>query len=78
VAGLVKAGRVLHGWSGHLLPAPADRPAAARPTGFWTLPTGDAWTPPYRLVTYLEAGEPRSRACGAAGHVPAKPPVTYL
>ena len=71
VAGLVKAGRVLHGWSGHLLPAPADRPAAARPTGFWTLPTGDAWTPPYRLVTYLEAGEPpvtrlrsrRSRTC---------------
>jgi sterol 3beta-glucosyltransferase len=58
VADLVRAGRVLHGWSRHLLPAPADWPATARPTGFWTLPAGDDWTPPDRLVTFLEAGEP--------------------
>ncbi|WP_043632895.1 glycosyltransferase [Nonomuraea candida] len=57
VADLVAAGGVLHAWSPHLLPAPADWPARARPTGFWTLPAGD-WTPPGRLARFLDAGDP--------------------
>lgn len=57
VTALVEAGDVLHAWSPHLLPAPADWPAAARPTGFWSLPTGD-WTPPERLARFLDDGDP--------------------
>ncbi|SPL95553.1 UDP-glucose:sterol glucosyltransferase [[Actinomadura] parvosata subsp. kistnae] len=57
VAGLVEAGGVLHAWSPHLLPSPADWPAAARPTGFWTLPPTD-WTPPERLARFLDDGDP--------------------
>ncbi|KAB8189215.1 glycosyltransferase [Nonomuraea phyllanthi] len=58
VAGLVKAGGVLHAWSPHLLPAPADWPAYARPTGFWTMPVSGDWAPPARLARFLEDGEP--------------------
>ncbi|GAA1722269.1 glycosyltransferase [Nonomuraea bangladeshensis] len=57
VADLVEAGGVLHAWSPHLLPAPADWPADARPTGFWTLPADD-WTPPERLARFLDDGDP--------------------
>ncbi|MGW3352927.1 glycosyltransferase [Nonomuraea rubra] len=57
VADLVKAGGVLHAWSPHLLPAPADWPADAHPTGFWTMPAVD-WTPPERLARFLDAGGP--------------------
>ncbi|MFI7642485.1 glycosyltransferase [Nonomuraea sp. NPDC049400] len=57
VADLVEAGGVLHAWSPHLLPAPADWPAQAHPTGFWTMPTGD-WTPPERLARFLDDGDP--------------------
>jgi sterol 3beta-glucosyltransferase len=50
-------GGVLHAWSPHLLPAPADWPEEARPIGFWTLPAGD-WTPPEPLARFLADGEP--------------------
>ncbi|TXK40020.1 glycosyltransferase [Nonomuraea sp. C10] len=58
VADLVRAGGVLHAWSPYLLPAPADWPADAQPTGFWTLPTPGSWTPPERLARFLEDGDP--------------------
>lgn len=38
-------------------PDPAWGPQL-RPTGYWTLPTDDAWTPPAELVEFLGAGEP--------------------
>lgn len=57
VADLVEGGGVLHAWSPHLLPAPADWPAQARPTGFWTMPADD-WAPPERLARFLDAGDP--------------------
>ncbi|TMR94970.1 glycosyltransferase [Nonomuraea basaltis] len=57
-ADLIKEGGVLHAWSPHLLPAPADWPASAHPTGFWTMPAGDGWTPPERLARFLDAGDP--------------------
>ncbi|RJL35747.1 glycosyltransferase [Bailinhaonella thermotolerans] len=58
VADLVKAGEVLHAWSPSLLPAPGDWPASAGPVGFWTLPPSDGWSPPERLVAFLERGDP--------------------
>jgi sterol 3beta-glucosyltransferase len=58
VAELVKTGSVIHAWSPHLLPAPADWPDSARPTGFWTMPADDTWTPPEPLAHFLEQGEP--------------------
>lgn len=58
VADLVKEGGVLHAWSPHLLPPPADWPASAHPVGFWTMAAGDGWTPPERLTRFLEAGDP--------------------
>ncbi|WP_066939616.1 glycosyltransferase [Microtetraspora fusca] len=58
VTSLVAEGGVLHAWSPHVLPAPDDWPAAAHPTGFWTLPPDDGWTPPERLVRFLDEGEP--------------------
>jgi sterol 3beta-glucosyltransferase len=57
-ADLVAEGGVLHAWSPHLLPGPADWPAAAHPIGFWTLPADSGWTPPARLVRFLDEGEP--------------------
>lgn len=58
VADLVEAGGVLHAWSPHLLPAPADWPAQAHPTGFWTAPARGDWTPTERLARFLDAGDP--------------------
>ncbi|MEV4170702.1 glycosyltransferase [Nonomuraea sp. NPDC049709] len=58
MADLIKAGGVLHAWSPQLLPAPADWPAQAHPTGFWTMPAPDGWTPPERLARFLEDGAP--------------------
>ncbi|MET7338006.1 glycosyltransferase [Nonomuraea sp. NPDC005650] len=58
MADLIKTGSVLHAWSPHLMPAPADWPGSARPIGFWTMPLDDTWTPPERLARFLEQGEP--------------------
>src|SRR5690606_33866587 len=57
-ASLIRQGGVLHAWSPHLLPAPADWPAEARPTGFWTLPLDDAWSPPEPLVRFVAEADP--------------------
>ena len=49
---------VLHAYSAHVLPRPADWPASAQVTGYWLLPRTPGWTPPRRLAEFLEAGEP--------------------
>lgn len=58
MASLIQDGPVLHAWSPHLLPAPPDWPPHAQPTGCWTLPADDGWTPPERLQRFLVEGEP--------------------
>ncbi|MFF3445394.1 glycosyltransferase [Streptosporangium sp. NPDC002721] len=54
---LVREGEVLHAWSPHLLPGPADWPAAAHPTGFWTMPAEAAWAPSEPLARFLADGQ---------------------
>jgi sterol 3beta-glucosyltransferase len=49
---------VLHAFSGHVVPRPADWPASAHVTGYWLLPAPPGWTPPRRLAAFLEAGGP--------------------
>ena len=49
---------VLHAFSGHIVPRPADWPASTHVTGYWLLPAPDGWSPPRRLATFLEAGGP--------------------
>jgi sterol 3beta-glucosyltransferase len=49
---------VLHAFSGHVVPRPADWPASAHLTGYWLLPAPDDWSPPRRLATFVEAGGP--------------------
>jgi len=49
---------VLHAFSAHLVPRPADWPATAHVTGYWRLPAAPGWSPPRRLADFLEAGEP--------------------
>lgn len=48
----------LHGFSGHVLPRPADWPPEAAVTGYWFLDGDDAWRPPERLQAFLDAGDP--------------------
>jgi sterol 3beta-glucosyltransferase len=49
---------VLHAFSEHVIPRPADWPATAHVTGYWLLPAARDWSPPRRLATFLEAGGP--------------------
>ena len=49
---------VLHAYSAHVVPRPADWPASAQVTGYWLLPSAPGWTPPRRLAEFLEAGDP--------------------
>jgi sterol 3beta-glucosyltransferase len=49
---------VLHAFSAHVVPPPADWPASAHVTGYWLLPTAPGWSPPRRLAEFLETGEP--------------------
>jgi sterol 3beta-glucosyltransferase len=48
---------VIHGYSRHVCPRPADWPAHAMVSGWWFLPER-AWTPPAALDTFLAAGPP--------------------
>jgi sterol 3beta-glucosyltransferase len=47
---------VLHGYSAHVLPRPADWPENYIVTGAWFLDPPEEWTPPADLVTFLNAG----------------------
>jgi sterol 3beta-glucosyltransferase len=49
---------VLHAFSAHAVPRPADWPATAHVTGYWLLPAPPGWSPPRRLAAFLEAGGP--------------------
>jgi sterol 3beta-glucosyltransferase len=49
---------VLHSFSAHVVPRPADWPATAHVTGYWLLPAAPGWSPPRRLAEFVEAGEP--------------------
>ena len=49
---------VLHAFSEHVVPRPADWPATAHVTGYWLLPAPPGWSPPRRLAAFLEAGGP--------------------
>jgi sterol 3beta-glucosyltransferase len=49
---------VLHAFSEHVLPRPADWPATAHVTGYWLLPAAESWSPPRRLAAFLDAGRP--------------------
>lgn len=49
---------VLHGFSTHVLPRPADWPSTAHATGYWTLPAAPGWSPSRKLEEFLEYGDP--------------------
>jgi sterol 3beta-glucosyltransferase len=49
---------VLHSFSPHVVPRPADWPANAHITGYWLTATESAWAPPRRLARFLDAGDP--------------------
>jgi len=49
---------VLHSFSRHVVPRPADWPATAHVTGYWFTRSEPAWAPPRRLAGFLGAGGP--------------------
>lgn len=49
---------VLHAYSGHVVPRPADWPDSAHVTGYWRLPSASSWSPTRRLAEFLDADEP--------------------
>ncbi len=49
---------VLHAFSAHVVPRPADWPATAHVTGYWLLPAAPLWSPPRRLAEFVEARGP--------------------
>ncbi len=52
---------VLHSFSAHVVPRPADWPDTARITGYWFSGSREhdgVWTPPRRLAEFLDSGEP--------------------
>ena len=49
---------VLHAYSPHVVPRPADWPATAHVTGYWTLPSGPDLGAPAPLAEFLDAPEP--------------------
>jgi sterol 3beta-glucosyltransferase len=49
---------VLHSFSRHVLPRPADWPAYAHVTGYWPLGAAPGWSPPRRLAEFLGHGDP--------------------
>ncbi|MGH3255529.1 MAG: glycosyltransferase [Streptosporangiaceae bacterium] len=49
---------VLQAYSPLVVPRPADWPATAHVTGYWTLPPAPDWAPPRRLAEFLDAAEP--------------------
>lgn len=52
----VRRGPVLHGFSAHVLPRPADWRPGLEVVGYWPSPEPADWTPPPELVDFLDAG----------------------
>lgn len=48
---------ILHGFSPHVVPRPADWPGQATVNGYWFLDQPDDWQPSSRLQSFLDAGE---------------------
>ena len=73
-AGAVGTARapILHGFSGQVVPRPADWGDHVHQTGYW-FPTDRAWTPPDRLRRFIEAG-PRPVFIGF-GSMPVRDPA---
>jgi sterol 3beta-glucosyltransferase len=49
---------VLHAFSPHVVPRPADWPATAHITGYWLAGQDPSWSPPGRLARFLDAADP--------------------
>lgn len=49
---------ILHGFSEHVVPRPADWPAHLDVTGYWWPAEPDRYSPPQQLVDFLSAGPP--------------------
>ena len=49
---------IIYGYSNHVVPRPADWPAASMAAGYWFLPPDETWQPPDDLTSFLEAGPP--------------------
>jgi sterol 3beta-glucosyltransferase len=49
---------VLHSFSRHVLPRPADWPPYAHVTGYWPLAAEPGWSPPRRLAEFLGHSDP--------------------
>jgi len=49
---------VLHGFSSHVVPRPADWRPGLDVVGYWWPPRPLGWRPPAEVVTFLEAGAP--------------------
>jgi len=47
---------VLHGFSAHVLPRPADWRPGLEVVGYWPSPEPPGWVPPPELVDFLDAG----------------------
>jgi sterol 3beta-glucosyltransferase len=48
----------LYGFSEHVVPRPADWPAAHRISGYWFLDQASQWEPPGALTDFLDSGPP--------------------
>ena len=49
---------MLHSFSEHVVPRPADWPDTAHITGYWFRAASKDWTPPRRLADFLDRSEP--------------------
>lgn len=49
---------IIHGYSQHVVPHPADWPPHFHTTGYWFLDENEHWQPPGELLDFLTAGSP--------------------
>lgn len=56
--GSFKRTPLLYGYSRHVLPVPDDWDDLTHIAGYWFLQPPDGWTPPSKLVDFLNAGSP--------------------
>jgi len=66
---------VLYGFSPLVVPKPADWPAWYRLTGYWFVDRPSGWTPPRRVVEFIESGPPPVYV-GFGSMVPRDPAAT--
>ena len=68
---------VLHSFSKHVVPRPADWPATAHITGYWFRDTNKdkVWTPPRRLAEFLDEGKQEPPVYIGFGSMPVDDPV---